>query len=519
MRDSVWASFAEYEKLRQEQSDNPRRVSQVSTWVPAEEAAPAESGPTIVHRESAWDGDHGQLGNFHDVPDMVGDFFRSGGASAVTFRPVATFPPNATGTVVRDAASNRLVYIDATDTLLVPGNALLVNPFLLFRTPGGGLLTQTTNAQGLTGYFGVERLATDPSVPSTIIDSPFDVLLEPGTQNIVDPNTGVMGTSPPYSARLSLVTQIASDPSAGNTGLSRIAAGSSPIPRDRLFFHNSFFDNVPLANNGISVNRFVPGLESLLDDEGNLSVELRFPFAATLDSDFNINSGVNTNEVEFGNISVALKKVIAKNHQWLMSAGVQVVLPTASDLSLQVSDLGVTGEFLRIENESVHVMPFIGTVYAPDDRFFMQTFLQVDADANGKPVLANPNVLNGGLASQVGRLNSAAFVYADISMGYWMAKEPTSSLRTLTGFAPLLELHYMRNINDTDSVSFLPLGSIGSGQDIETLSATMAGVFEFNHNSQMTVGYSVPLAGGSDEPFDGELRVMFSRRFGQGSAN
>lgn len=522
MRETVRASFEEYERLRSEgvapehqaPADPYRRSPAAVQTGFVEDSGVEDWAPSSVLRHNPHWASSVLRDNFSDVPDFAGDLFRSGGGTNTTFRPVAAFPASATGVVVIEAANNRLVYVDGTDTLLVPGNAGLGNPFLLFRQPGGGLLTQTTNAQGLTGFFGVERLAIDSGAMTTTTDAPFDVLLEPGSQDIIDPNTNAMGSSPPYTARLSLVTQLAGDPSVGVTGLSRIAAGGSPIPRDRVFFHHSFFDNVPLANNGISVNRFTPGLETILDSDGDLSLEVRFPFAATLDSDFNINGSTSTNDVQFGNIAVAIKHVIAKSDTVLISGGLQFSIPTASDLSLLVTDLGRTAEFVRIENESVHVMPFLASVFAPNEQFFLQSFLQVDADANGKPVLVNGNALNGGSLANVGRLNSAAFVYADINTGYWVTKEPVESLRTLTGFAPMFELHYLRNINDTDSVSFLPVGAIGSGQDVETLTATIAGVFEFHHTSQLTVGYSVPLAGGSDEPFDGELRVMWTQRFG-----
>jgi hypothetical protein len=98
---------------------------------------------------------------FRDVPDLVGDIYRPGMASSTVFRPVATLPPAATGAAVLDVANNRLVYVDGTNTLLAPGNAGLGNSFVFFRAPGGGLLTQTTNALGQTGYFGLERLTTD----------------------------------------------------------------------------------------------------------------------------------------------------------------------------------------------------------------------------------------------------------------------------------------------------------------------------------------------------------------------
>ncbi|MFT5325238.1 MAG: hypothetical protein ACI8P0_003106 [Planctomycetaceae bacterium] len=55
----------------------------------------------------------------------MGDLFRLGGAHRVTFRPQVLNPTAATGIVVLDVASNRLVFVDGTGTMLIPGNASL----------------------------------------------------------------------------------------------------------------------------------------------------------------------------------------------------------------------------------------------------------------------------------------------------------------------------------------------------------------------------------------------------------
>lgn len=79
----------------------------------------------------------------------------------------------------------------------------------------------------------------------------------------------------------------------------------------------------------------------------------------------------------------------------------------------------------------------------------------------------------------------------------------------------MIELNYNASVSNSDQVTFSPLGSIGQrGRDVEFMNATVGCVFELHHTANVTVGYSVPLAGGQDEEYDGHLRVMFAQRFG-----
>jgi hypothetical protein len=449
------------------------------------------------------------------VPDMMGDLFRLGGAHQIDFRPQVANPTAGTGIVVLDVASNRLTFVDATGTLLIPGNANLVPgaTFDIFREPGGGLLTPTTNAQGLMGHFGVERLQNDVTTGTTTTGSPFDVLELGTTQTITDPISGAMAVSPQHTAHFRITTNTSANPGFGHVGLVKQAMGGSPLVRDRAFFHYDYFDNVQLGP-GVNVSRFTPGFEKRIFDDAT-SFEARFPFAATLDTDFNINGSTNTNEVKFGDITLALKRVLAQGDNWVISAGLQLSLPTADDLSYIVTDGTNTGEFLRIENEAVHLMPFLGAAITPCSRSFLQGFVQLDVDSSGRPVLTNVNALNGGSLSKSGTLNDATFLYVDVNAGYWLKQEPTDSTDMVTGIAPMVELHYNTTVSDSDQVNFLPLGSIGQrGRDVDFLNATVGCVFELRHSANITVGYSVPLAGGNDEEYDGHLRVMFAQRFG-----
>ena len=444
----------------------------------------------------------------------MGDQFRLGGAHRVTFRPQVLNPTAATGIVVLDVASNRLVFVDGTGTMLIPGNANLVPgaTFDTFRELGGGVLTPTTNAQGLMGHFGTQRQQNVVG-GATTNGTPFDVLELGTTQTIIDPISAAMAVSPQHTAHFRVITNTSANPGFGNVGLVKQAMGGSPMTRNRAFFHYDYFDNLALGS-GVNVSRFTPGFEKLIFDDLT-SFEVRAPFATTLNSDININGSTSTSEVEFGDITVALKRVIGQGDNWLVSAGLQLSLPTADDLKYSVTDGTSTAEFLRLENESVHLMPFLGAVVTPCSRSFLQAFVQLDVDSSGRPVTANANALNGGTLRQVGELTDATFLYVDINTGFWLVQEPDDSTATVTGIAPMLELNYNASVGDSDQVNFSPLGSIGQrGRDVEFLNATFGCVFELHHKSNVTVGYSVPLAGGSDEEYDGHLRVMFTQRFG-----
>jgi hypothetical protein len=454
------------------------------------------------------------------LPNLLGDFFQSTGQQNATFRPEAAAPASASGAgvglgagaapVVLDPANNRFVYLDASSQLLVPGNVALGTEFVFFRAVGGGLLTETTNADGVTGFFGLERVSIDSTSGAQTVTSSVDILSGTAPATVSDGFTSFTAT--PATATLSAAAGTTTTPSLGNVGLLKMASGGSPIPRDRVFFNYNYFESVPLANTA-SVNQFVPGFEKTFLN-GLMSVEARFPFAATLDNDVNVNGSTGTSTGQIGDISVALKSIFSQGDNWLLSGGLQLVLPTAEDLSYSITDGASTREFIRIENEAVHVMPFLGASYIADGGLFLQGFFQIDVDSNGMPVFANSSPFGSGTMTQVGSLNAATMMYLDLSAGYWLVQEPADSTETLTAIMPLFELHLSRSLTDSDSVNFSPLGSIGRADDFQLLNTTFGMVFEFQHNTTISAGYATSIPGGNDKDFGGEFRLHVSHRFG-----
>lgn len=296
-------------------------------------------------------------------------------------------------------------------------------------------------------------------------------------------------------------------PSPGSVvGREKIADNTSPIPRDRVFFNYSYFDNVPLAPGGVNVNRFTPGFEKTFFD-GLYSFEARFPFASTLDSNILVDGITNDNEIEFGNVVLYNKLLLYSGPTAAFSAGLGIALPTADDMTIGL--LNVPGS-VEIRNESVHLLPFVGGVWAPTTRFFVQGFLQADVDANGNPVSVN-SFRSG--TTGTGRLQDAAFLYADIGAGYWLYRNASPGAR-LTGIAPMVELHYNRSLESGDVLRSGPFAVGDFAEDIQIVNATIGTTLLLGNQSTLQVAYGAPIGNSTDHVFDGELRVNFNWYFG-----
>lgn len=296
-------------------------------------------------------------------------------------------------------------------------------------------------------------------------------------------------------------------PSAGySLGRMKLAENNSPIPRDRVFFNYSHFTGVPLASQPISVNRYSPGFEKTFLD-GLCSFEMRTPFGSTLDNDILANGLTSDNQFQFGNLFLALKGVLIQHNNWLVTAGSSILLPTAADT--RVIDPISREEFLRFDNKSTHIMPFIGGAYIPSDRLFAQWMVQCDIDANGNPVIAT----NNSQQTKIGTLQDFTLLYTDLSVGYWLYKAGYRQQKMVTGIAPIAELHYNRSLTTADSVSD------GNNQinqvisDFDNVNIQVGLIFNIRNNSRLGFGYATPLGNSFDRVFDKEFRVTFNRYF------
>ena len=258
---------------------------------------------------------------------------------------------------------------------------------------------------------------------------------------------------------------VANTSGAVNFRNSKVAENNSAIPRDRVSFRYNYFkealqvdglENSPFlgprisqtptsrirqfnqvqpASKSYNVHLYTFGLEKTFFD--NLaSIEVRVPFARTIDSDLNLVAGELLSDVpnvvplvlptpggtlgdadmELQDMNVILKGIIAQdpNRRWLASAGLGVSIPTGEDFNVRVVDYSndvvadqIFGDLtfdpnspiqqrrnqqqfafdqrtrtFEIENNTWGISPFLAGVLLPSDKTFVNAFAQVEVPLN-----------------------------------------------------------------------------------------------------------------------------------------
>jgi hypothetical protein len=468
-------------------------------------AAPGEAAPGAPGEQAGLPPTNALAGNYgaasgpmSAAPNMIGDFFGGTGGQAtivqhfhfdglsIQQQPGFFYTRNAAGTII--ASHNGVApafppgpyafpivsYNDASGTKF--------GPPALPQVPSGGSLVN-----GNTSYN--VNPPTPPNYDYTITDVTSD-----------------------FSVRY--LVDIPNPSSGGVVGRTKIAENTSPIPRDRLLFNYSLFDDVPLAPGGVNVNRFTPGFEKTFFN-GLMSFEMKIPMATTLDSTVVAGGVTDTSHPEFGNMALTWKTLLIQRETWAISGGLMVTVPTAADTQVVYSD---GTPLLLIRNQATHLGPFAGFLWTPNDRFFAQGFFQTDVEANPNPVfvdqveIRNQTVVSRGL-SFVDDIHDTTFQYVDLGVGWWLYRG-AERFRRLTGLACTAEVHWNHALKDTDVVSAgdWRIGDFSGNTDIWNL--TLGAHLEWNDLTTVTLGYTTPLSGGPSREFDGEFRLMLNRRFG-----
>lgn len=353
---------------------------------------------------------------------------------------------------------------------------------------------------GGTGYLVRQAIVTPPP--------PFlnpQTGLNTSARNPIDGDPG-SGVAEGYDLQFDylfrpdvIVVNVPSPGGGGAVGRVKIAENNSPIPRDRIYFNYSLFHNVPLTSRDPDVNRYTPGFEKTFWN-GNGSVELRVPFASTLDSNITAGAVTNGNNTEFGNATGILKLLLWSNDNWAFAGGLGVSAPTADDV---VVSLPNGRPLIAIDNDAFHLQPYMGVLWTPSDRFFAQGFAEVDVDIDGNPVWAD---LQGLGLERMGRLKDATLMIADLGIGYWIYR--SNSSQRVTGVAPVWELHYNRSLEDQDVLRQGNFVIGNANQEVDVLNTTIGLNLEFFNYALITAGYTAPLSDADDRQFDGEFRVM-----------
>jgi hypothetical protein len=326
---------------------------------------------------------------------------------------------------------------------------------------------------------------------------------------VSDVNGSVVGNNIQYTALLTGQQVIALPGASSSVGRVKMSEDNSPIPRDRFIFTYDSFGDVPLTPNGIGVNRFQFGLEKTFLD-GRWSAEVRLPFAGTLASTY--AQGAEVTDMEFGNMRLALKRLLTSSRYLTVSTGLAVSLPTAKDQTvLSLLDNSI---LYRFRNKSVQLEPYVAALFTPTDRLFGQVWTSVNFDASGSDLSWNPNVFGGSGSADVWDL---PILSVDGQIGYWLIQDGRGALRRL---APFAELHWNQTIAQRELIDAVGDRTTGLGLSVSAIGTKelnlSAGLLcQVGDNLNLSIGAAVPLLQRPDRTFNWQVGVRASYLFGR----
>lgn len=305
-------------------------------------------------------------------------------------------------------------------------------------------------------------------------------------------------------------------------GRIKIADNTSPLPRDRVYyifnhFHNAFDATVTdlITTNttvrSISMERHTVGVEQTIGDR--FSVELRMPIFTQM-SVGGLNSNVTPGNSTIGNLSVITKALLRESGSSALAAGAAITAPTGDDVAYTF-----TGETLRLNNEAVHVTPFVAYVSTPTRRMFWQTFAEIDFPLNGNS--AEFDIPGPAANQQLGDLNPQTVFCADLSFGYWLYEktQPNPWTSQRCAIASIVEFSYLTALEDADALA----GTTSTGNTdyvfgtarnrFDVVVSTIGLHSQIGDDTTIRAGLVVPLTDGDDRFFDSEFLFQFNRRF------
>jgi hypothetical protein len=456
------------------------------------------------------------------APNMIGDFFGVSGVAGGSLLSIQTESFRLSGPW-RQSGSGDLIYFPASPP---PGQINLTSPVNMeirgdvnAPIPAGTVWTSANPQPGYTESFDLQENPVETAAVNTAYPGGAPATFVSGYAEQNPDNDAQYAIYTDYiinqpSDFMSLVIPDPASAPGAVVGRQKLAENSSPIPRSRVFVNYSFFDGAALAPGGVDVSRVTPGFEyAFLGD--SVSIEVRAPFASSLDSDVNFFGRTSTREVTFGNVTGWLKALMWESDTLSWSAGVGMTIPTADDFT--VHDGGTT--IFEVGNSSYHVLPFLGFLWTPSERCFVQGFLQYDIDANGNPVYLSS--FNDGLPTgdltKIGNVRDSTYAFVDLGIGYWMYRNRHCD-GFINGFAPTVELHYSAATERAETISrndFASLGAnvrAGSPGDLETTNVVLGMTAIVGTSGTLTLGYATNVGG--DKQHDGEFRAYFNWFFG-----
>jgi hypothetical protein len=168
---------------------------------------------------------------------------------------------------------------------------------------------------------------------------------------------------------------------------------------------------------------------------------------------------------------------------------------------------------ILMENQSVHLMPFFGGLWTPNDRWFGIGYIQVDVDANGDAVSGfDPFSTSGPLEQSIGRYRDATFMFADVGLGYWARKSNDRS-KLVTGLAYVVECHLNQSLEGQQVLNSTNFQMGTPAQNISFTDMTCGVHLELYKMTTVSCAYCFPLTSDGDRQFDSQFRLFVNRRF------
>ncbi len=292
------------------------------------------------------------------------------------------------------------------------------------------------------------------------------------------------------------------DPSGGGlVGRNNFFDNGSPIPQDRVYFTYNHIGNYTALGSGFDVNRYVFGAEKTFFN-GLFSVECRLPFAGTANSDQVAGQSLSVDQVELGNLGLACKVVLYRNASFLVSAGLGVSLPTASDSRMFLNGKPV----IDIQNRAVLLEPLAGVVWAPSSSLYTQVGVQFDLDPSGNPVQV---LSTTGNLYRAGVIRDQTYAFLTAAVGYWVYESQDS---WLTRVALQGELHYDSSFGSQGSVQDTNVNISYLNNHVNALYATGGVVCRLARFADLAVGLSLPIGG--ERLSDWNLTAQVNLRYG-----
>ena len=189
-----------------------------------------------------------------------------------------------------------------------------------------------------------------------------------------------------------------------------------------------------------------------------------------------------------------------------ISGGLGVGLPTGSDVVTTTTANGRTNR-LTVQNQAVHLMPFVAMTATPNETWFIQSFTELDFAASGN----NVDSSNG----RLGTYTEQNLLHLDTTLGRWLTRDRGN--RYLRGIAGVIELHYTTTLQNSDRIPINNQqfnGLIGvPGNRIDMLNLTSGLHFQLSPLANFRVGAVVPMRTQSNRMFDSEIQATFNRYF------